>query len=87
MTWTCPHCGARYPDDAPRRDVDGEPGCRSCTEIVRATDTDMTAVAAEIADGHVALKEGLLELADRLEDGDAPDQWFADELRSVLAEH
>lgn len=48
------------------------------------TDTDMTAVAAEIAQDHVDLKNELRDLADELEQGDAPDQWFAGKLREIL---
>lgn len=51
------------------------------------TDTNMTVVAAEIAQEHTDLKNELRDLADRLEDGDAPDQWFASELRDILEDY
>lgn len=48
------------------------------------TDIDMTVVAGELAQDHVDLKNELRELADRLDDGDAADQWFAEQIRDIL---
>jgi len=42
MTWTCPHCEARSPDDAPRRDVDGE-RCPDCTGADGESEAEGTA--------------------------------------------
>jgi len=48
------------------------------------SDTNMTDVAASIAQENVDLKNDLRDLIEKLDGGDAPDQWFADELRSIL---
>jgi hypothetical protein len=52
-----------------------------------STDTDMTAVAAEIAQEHVDLKNELRDLAEQLEDGNAPDQRLASKLREILEDY
>lgn len=49
--------------------------------------TNMTEVAAGIAQEHVDLKNDLRELIGQLEDGEAHDQWFARELQNILEDY